>query len=70
MQSLLDKGLLGALLFSFGFAFIFGRGFSYWLKGRPDKFPPNIYRIMDLVGGILFCGAGLVLIIKAIVVGQ
>jgi hypothetical protein len=67
MQDLIDGGLLGALLLSIGFAFIFKRGFSYWLKGRPDKFQPNFYRVVDLIGGILFCAGGLMLIIRAIV---
>jgi hypothetical protein len=67
MRDLVDDWLLGGLALSFGFAVLFGRGYSYWLKGRLDKFQPDYFRVVDLTGGILLFMGGLVLIVKAIV---
>jgi hypothetical protein len=57
---------LGAFLFFAAVAFLYKRGFSYWLRGKPDKYPPNYFRIVDLIGGIISAVIGLVLIVKGI----
>jgi hypothetical protein len=66
MQDLIDNALLGGLLLAFGFAFIFRRGFSHWLRGEFDKYPPDYFRVTDLIGGVVLCVAGLVLLVKNI----
>jgi hypothetical protein len=67
MQDLIDNALIGVFLFFIGFAFIYKRGFSYWLRGKTSEYPPNYFRVVDLIGGIIFCVVGLILIARAIV---
>jgi Na+/H+ antiporter NhaA len=66
MQTSVDDVLMGVFLFFIGLALIYKRGFSYWLRGKASKYPPNYFRVVDLTGGIILCGAGLVLIAKSI----
>jgi hypothetical protein len=61
-----DDVLIGAFVFLTAVAFLYKRGFSYWLRGKPDKYPPNYFRIVDLIGGVIFAVTGLVFIIKGI----
>ncbi|MDT4953297.1 MAG: hypothetical protein QOJ02_1435 [Acidobacteriota bacterium] len=61
-----DYVLLGAFIFFVGVAVLYKRGFSYWLRGKLSKYPPNYFRIVDLISGIIFSVIGLVLIAKGI----
>jgi len=61
------NALIGLLLFVFGFAAIYGRGFSKWLRGKFAEYRPNYFRVVDLIIGIITCVIGLVLIVKALV---
>lgn len=67
MRDPIDNALIGVLLFVFGFAALYGRGFSYWLRGKMSEHPPNYFRVIDLLGGIICCVIGLILIGRAIV---
>ena len=58
--------LLGTAFFFLGFAGIYKRGFSYWLRGNFRKNPPSYFKVIDFVGGLVLCVVGVVIIVRGI----
>ena len=63
---MLDNILVGCVFFFLGFAAIYKRGFSRWLRGSFRENPPNYFKVVDLVGGLAVCVIGLLILVRGL----